>query len=359
MQAAGPDFTKHLIQMCEMLRTQITDENVVISPLSLFLAFGVMYQGACKRTQLQLDGFFHYDTARDLTQLLQALSAPTDGSVQLEVSNAIFSVPQFAFKSSFVRLLQAINTLQEHLDLTGDPAGAVEHINRFVADKTHQMIPSILTPDAINPETLFVLISAVYFKGPWGVEFDRHHELIPFAGTPTQMIATKAKMPHMVTDVYQSVAIPYAAPDTYFVAVMPKDFEAFRRSGRLFEIVNRTLTFTSEEDVNLKMPVFSTELSVDLKKTLSALGVKDAFSGDANFSKLSDTPVYISRAVHSARIDVDEKGPVAAAVTAEVIDYLGFDHSVDILLTKPFFYVIIDKRNVPLFYGELHTVNPV
>ena len=49
---------------------------------------------------------------------------------------------------------------------------------------------------------------------------------------------------------------------------------------------------------------------------MQALGIKDAFdSENADFSLLSDTPLYLSLLKQIATLDVDEEGTKAAAVT--------------------------------------------
>ena len=68
--------------------------------------------------------------------------------------------------------------------------------------------------------------------------------------------------------------------------------------------------------VDLKLPKFSTEYSITLNSTLKQLGMTDAFSPSAaDFTRLSDRRAYISRVLQKCKIEVDEKGTEAAAVT--------------------------------------------
>ena len=67
--------------------------------------------------------------------------------------------------------------------------------------------------------------------------------------------------------------------------------------------------------VDLKLPKFSSEYSITLNSTLKQLGMTDAFSPAADFTRLSDRRAYISRVLQKCKIEVDEKGTEAAAVT--------------------------------------------
>lgn len=48
------------------------------------------------------------------------------------------------------------------------------------------------------------------------------------------------------------------------------------------------------------------------------MGMVDAFTSHANFSKISEDPVFISKVVQKSLIEVNEQGSEAAAVTGEI-----------------------------------------
>ena len=57
-----------------------------------------------------------------------------------------------------------------------------------------------------------------------------------------------------------------------------------------------------------------------LKNTLKDLGVKDSFASGADFSKLSNDPLHISKLVQKAYVKADEKGTEAAAAPLMAIN---------------------------------------
>lgn len=74
---------------------------------------------------------------------------------------------------------------------------------------------------------------------------------------------------------------------------------------------------------DLSIPKFGLECEPDVDSVLRRLGVNAAYDRDrANFSALRENaaePVWIDRTIHRARVDVDERGAEAAAVTLNVM----------------------------------------
>lgn len=110
-------------------------------------------------------------------------------------------------------------------------------------------------------------------------------------------------------------------------------------------------------EVNAWLPKFKLETSFGLKPTLEAMGMKRAFSAEADFSGISAKSLYISAVIHKAYVDVNEKGTEAAAATAveerpmavfrpQPIPVFRADH--------PFLFLIRDtKAGIILFMGRL------
>ena len=112
------------------------------------------------------------------------------------------------------------------------------------------------------------------------------------------------------------------------------------------------------------MPKFSVEYSSLLNDSLKQMGIVDAFDEEnADFTALGKSEVgniYISRVIHKTKIDVDEKGTKAGAVTAVEMETksIMLEEPKEVILNRPFFYMIIDtEQNLPLFMGSLMDVD--
>ena len=70
------------------------------------------------------------------------------------------------------------------------------------------------------------------------------------------------------------------------------------------------------DDVYLNIPRFKMEYGVkNLNDCLSSMGMDEAFSPNADFSRISEGMLYIDNVLHKAIIEVNEEGSQAAAAT--------------------------------------------
>jgi serpin B len=120
---------------------------------------------------------------------------------------------------------------------------------------------------------------------------------------------------------YVAVALPYAAGEVEFVAVMPNaaTFESFTDT-LTGDIVHAVLDDLAIAKLDLTLPRFEIEAAVPLEERLKSLGMRRAFDPSlAEFQALSpDRRVFLSNVFHDATLTVDEDGTEGAAATAAV-----------------------------------------
>ena len=82
------------------------------------------------------------------------------------------------------------------------------------------------------------------------------------------------------------------------------------------------------------------------------------FDGKADFSRMSDTPLYCSSFSQKTYVKVDRNGTKAAAITWGDMKTTGVEPiSVDVILDRPFVYAIVDNTTgIPLFIGVTASV---
>ena len=83
------------------------------------------------------------------------------------------------------------------------------------------------------------------------------------------------------------------------------------------------------------------EYKKELKDNLSAMGMPTAFTGEADFSRLTptDNALYIDKVIHQTFIEVDASGTKAAAVTViEANDGAPLPPENKVILDRPFVY---------------------
>ena len=86
---------------------------------------------------------------------------------------------------------------------------------------------------------------------------------------------------------------------------------------------------------------------------LKSMGISEAFTDNANFTKMSNEPLCIGSVTHKTYIKVNEKGTQAGAVTAISMNTTSVGEPPEqVYLTRPFIYAIVDnKTNLPIFIG--------
>ena len=108
--------------------------------------------------------------------------------------------------------------------------------------------------------------------------------------------------------------------------------------------------------VNLSLPKFDVSCDLKLKDTMQAMGITDVFGTNADFSAIlsPDTPqAGLSIASHAARVAIDEEGIIAAAYTvmADAGASPPPEEEVDLVLDRPFLFLVESRDGLPLFAG--------
>ena len=108
--------------------------------------------------------------------------------------------------------------------------------------------------------------------------------------------------------------------------------------------------------IKVRFPKFQVQSSIDLNSMLSSIGLSELFSVNADFSSMSDVPLYINKMMQDVEIEVDEKGTLAQAVTITSLAKLSEDVKekttrAEFYANRPFIYFIRDYFGSICFAG--------
>ena len=84
------------------------------------------------------------------------------------------------------------------------------------------------------------------------------------------------------------------------------------------------------------------------------MGLTDVFSNKADFSLMSDSPLYINKMKQNIEIDVDEKGTHVEAITSTsfaTLSELSKPTRAEFYANRPFIYFIRDSFGSICFAG--------
>jgi len=111
----------------------------------------------------------------------------------------------------------------------------------------------------------------------------------------------------------------------------------------------------AEFDVDLKLPRFTLDFSAGLADYLRKMGMDVAFRyPEADFKPMGSKEFFISDVIHKTRLEVDEKGTVAAAATAVVMSASAMMRPREVktlVFDRPFVVLIGDSQTGALLFA--------
>jgi serpin B len=245
-----------------------------------------------------------------------------------------------------------------------DPA-TVDAINGWVADNTGGMIRRVISE--LYPEDRLAIVNALYFDAKWRSPYtkdDVRKRKFTMANGKKRTVNMMFSTEHRYIEGKNARGFvkPYVKGYSY-VALLPKKGMGLKKfvstlDGDAFRALVGSAT---DAVVHAALPKYSlTYSNDDMADQLKAMGMRTAFSSDADFSKMAlDTQgsLMIGDVVHKTKVDVDEEGTRAAAVTAIVMKTSAapFGNVKTVVLNRPFVYAIVDNAtNLPVFIGTVN-----
>jgi serine protease inhibitor len=157
----------------------------------------------------------------------------------------------------------------------------------------------------------------------------------------------------------QYLNMPYGNKAFSMTVILPTEGKTTTDVLKVLDLEkwNEVIASLHSSEVQVYLPKFKTTGKYELKEPLMAMGMIKAFSGNADFSRISDWQLFISRVIHSTYCDVNEEGTEAAAVTIIEIRNTAMPEIPFFNANKPFIFVIRESSTgVILFMGKMGAV---
>jgi serpin B len=352
-------------------------ENLIYSPYSISLAFSMVYAGADGETAEQMAEVFRYlpqevqHPAYNTLDQQIAVAGEADylpegaEPFRLNVANAVWAQDGYPFREAYLELLaRQYGAGVWTVDFAQDLDAALEAINDWTSDATEGRIPELAPPLSVTPQTRLVLANAIYFKASWLFAFE---EARTADGAFTLLDGSRVTVPLMHQDTarvsyvegdgYQAVWLPYAGGTIDMLVVLPAEGEFEVVEAQLDgELLAAMQDRAEVRDVDLTLPRFEFDTTLQLVELLQEMGLTIPFSSEADFSGIVESGLFIADAVHKGTITVDEKGTEAAAVTGVAMEESAYPGA-EVSVTRPFLFAIIERESgTILFLGRV--LNP-
>ena len=311
------------------------DESILLSPLGMTYALGLINNGAGGKTRTQINQVLGCDDkkAANINKFCRKMLTETpklDKLATIDISNEFTSHKNYKPKPAFKEVAKD------------------SYDTKFMASESDQL--------------KFTLVNTINFKGIWTDKFskaytqdemfkgeDGKEQTVPMMNQTHQFFYTE-------NDLCQTLCLPYSNGAYQMIVLLPKE-------GKTVKEVAQSLTADSWEKmydqmrrvrVDVKLPRFESESEVNLTGIMSAL-MPNAFNmKKADFSNLFDLESCIEMIKQKGRIKVDETGTEAWVATALQGRIAGLDftkpETIVFHATHPFLYFIREWSTSTIFF---------
>jgi len=335
--------------------------NLFLSPMGVTIVSSMLANGAAGQTYdeivatIGMKDFPLEDINDCYARMVSALVA-VDPSVALSLANSLWVADDLGLRKKFCANMEKTFDAESFSVDFGDPQ-TLGQVNDWCSRKTSGLIPKMF--DQLDLRTRMLLINALYFKGDWtnafsaGNTYEADFRALDGSSVRTSFMYQTAELESYQDGDVSVVKMPYGNGAFLMEAILPSgDFKAFLSSLSAEKI--REWDASSSGSVCLTFPKFTAEFDTDemLVPVLSRLGMRRAFTGEADFSNMSDESLYVDKFRQKTYISVDEKGTQAAAVTVADMRKNGdiAPHVRNIIFDSPFVYLIRESSTGAILF---------
>nr|CAD7569671.1 unnamed protein product [Timema californicum] len=324
------DFTFSLYKILAKAKSG----NIIVSPMSLEVVLAMAYFGARGETAEQIATGISLPAERNLAldgfrHLLSSFKSTSN--LTLEIANKVFTQQNYVIKEDFQALVKKSFLSEAQALNFADNVVSAGVINQWVEEKTKNKIKDLISPDMLDSLTRLVMVNAVYFKGNWQDQFKPEMTTTePFyvsaeVKKDVRMMHLKKHFRYSEVDELEAqvLELPYEERQVSMVILLPNDrnglpnLEAKLTSEKLTEVLSQL----HSTEVNVSIPRFKLEDTIDLNSVLQEMGMNNMFEDSADFSGITDDAagLKVSQVVQKAFIEVNEEGSEAAAATGSCV----------------------------------------
>jgi len=358
--------TKFAIDLYKNM-TEKSDCNLVFSPYSISLLWGMVWEGAEDFTADEIAQSLNFnehesiDVHRAFNKInLELEKLNRKKKLNLKLTNSVWVNINDVWQKDYLDILKThYNSGIYGVDFANDSEGSRNLINKWIGEKTKGHFTEPIEYGMIDGLTTMILVNTLYFNCPWDCPFDPGETKdIDF----TLLDGNKTSIPTMhqynlpfralEDEKYTAIELQFKENSGSMLIIMPSENEFENvESGLSPEFINYITDNSSRYKTELFLPKFEIRHKSKLKNDLKELGIKNAFDG-MDFSGIKrGGGMWIEEFVHGSYILVNEAGTEAAASSVAIFEkciteIIRIDH--------PFIFILRDNKTKSiLFMGRV------
>ncbi|MBD5224483.1 MAG: serpin family protein [Bacteroidales bacterium] len=343
-------------------------ENVIVSPFSAQYALSMLANCIDEVSAAQITEALGCDDLASLNSFngkyLNSVG-DLDTRTTVNIANSLWYINTLTLNSKFSDLLTDTYRADKFARDFNDK-NVADEINSWCANKTNGLINNII--EKINSDRFVMLINALYFKGAWTEPFEEERvEMRPFYGekgnSVIHMMTAMRTIPYLAKDNYQAVKLTFGNESFAATFILPDENIAIDDFIAGFDYEAFTNMSFNTEKVSLMLPKCKLmPEKYDLDKTLSALGIRNIFSG-AGTDIFTEPLSFKAKIEQKSTIEFSEKGAEASSVTTVGMDAFsngGEDQFIPVTFTRPYLFFLTEtKSGICLMAGKVADIPSV
>lgn len=361
----------YLRSVVPALMTGAGEENRAVSPLNIYMALAMLAEttaGESRQELLELLNVSDLPALRERCKALWQSNYCDDGRLTSLLAASLWLRDDMRYHRDTVATLASDYYSSVFNGKMGD-AAYNEALHNWMNEQTGGLLADQIQGINLEPQTVLALVTTIYYKAAWVDEFWKTESKTFHSPAAAQTCEFMKQTD--ISEFYRGDGFAAAGKDLlgggtmYFLlpdeGLTPEDLLGREEVlSFLTDEAGRESTSHQRSFVTLEVPKFDVNSQLNLRDSLNALGIEAVFNAArADFSPLTgsvDSPIVLTRALHGARLMVDEKGVTGAAYTFLAADGAaepGELEEVELTLDRPFLFVVTNHEGLPLFLGTV------
>ena len=353
--------------------------NVLLSPTSIAIAFGMTENGAAGDTLKDMERVVGGGiTIDEMNPLLYHLSDRLRNAKEVDwnVANSVWFRDDGMWKVNDEFAAKALSWYGADVWKAPFDDTTKDAINGWVSEQTKGMIPEVI--DRIPPEAGMYLINALAFEGEWMEQYEdgqilENRKFTNADGSQSDVtMLSSGENAYFELEGGTGFLKDYKGGEYSFMGLLPEegtDLDAYIASLAAGDAdLAEAIRNCSYGEVIVQIPEFTKDYRVEMVDIFEDMGMSLPFlQGLAEFPNMMETidgspyDVWIGNVLHKTHIEVDRVGTRAAAVTVIEMDrcmaVAPVEDPVKVILDRPFIYGIIDNETgLPVFLGCVNSL---
>ena len=343
-------------------------ENVVFSPLNIYMALAMLAETASGESRKQILNLLNaesLDSLRDQAEQLWRAHYYNDGLATSVLGSSLWLDEAYSYNEHTVKILAEYyyaSVFQGDIGSAELDADLQQWINDHTGGLLEEQASDIQLPD----NGALATVTTIYYQVQWQKKFFKNMSIAGKFHSPTgDTLVTFMRgceyYDYFRGNDFSAVALPLEDGSRMWLILPDEgtDPQGLLSGGSAMEMIlsSDTSLYTSKL-VTLCVPHFDVAADLGMINTLKSLGIKDVFSPEkADLSAIlpEKGDAYVKEFQHAARLTIDEDGVSAAAYTRIVDTFRGLlDEPIGLVFDRPFLFVVESADNLPLFIGTVY-----